>query len=156
MTGCMSPRQRQLPVGGPRRDAVGHHAFLKGPEIEAAALRGRVVASQLRRDGNTLVIETTNFNGRTWLDSSGHFASDALRVVERLTLVDGTTIHYAATVEDPNVFARPWTIVFAMERMEAGYEQMEEACHESDHDGEHLLQNGYKRYSGPRFPAPPR
>ena len=107
-------------------------------------------------DGNTLVIETTNFNGRTWLDSSGHFASDALRVVERLTLVDANTIHYAATVEDPKVFARPWTIVFAMERMEPGYEQMEEACHESDHDGEHLLQRGFKPYSGPRFPTSPQ
>jgi hypothetical protein len=105
-------------------------------------------------DGNTLVIDTTNFNGRTWLDSSGHFGSDALHVVERLTLIDPNTIHYAATVEDRNVFARPWTVVFAMERMEAGYEQMEEACHESDHDGEHLLQTGYKRYGGPRFPAP--
>jgi hypothetical protein len=104
-------------------------------------------------DGNTLVIETTNFNGRTWLDSSGQFASDALRVVERLTLIDPNTLLYAATVEDPRVFARPWTIVYAMRRMEAGYEQMEEACHESDHDGDHLLQSGYQRYTGPRFPS---
>ena len=104
-------------------------------------------------DGNTMVIDTTNFNGRTWLDSSGHFDSDALHVVERLTLVDANTLHYAATVEDPKVFAKPWTVVFAMERMEQGYEQMEEACHESDHDGDHLLHSGYKRYVGPRLPA---
>ena len=48
-------------------------------------------------------------------------------------------------------------MVFAMQRMEQGYEQMEEACHESDHDGEHLLRTGYKPYTGPRFaPAAPR
>jgi hypothetical protein len=109
--------------------------------------------SRGRWDGNTLVIETTHFNGKAWLDSSGHFASDALRVVERLTLIDADTLHYSATVEDPKVFTRPWTIVFAMQRMEEGYEQMEEACHESDHDGEHLLATGYKPYTGPRFPA---
>jgi hypothetical protein len=104
-------------------------------------------------EGDTLVIETTNFNGRFWLDQYGHFASDALRVVERLTMMDRDTIHYAATVEDPKVFARPWTVVFALERnKEEGFEQMEEACHESDHDGQYLLLDGAKPYLGPRFP----
>jgi hypothetical protein len=104
-------------------------------------------------EGETLVIETTNFNGRSWLDQYGHFASDALRVVERLTMMDRDTIHYAATVEDPKVFARPWTVVFALERnKEQGFEQMEEACHESDHDGPFLLLEGSKPYLGPRFP----
>jgi hypothetical protein len=104
-------------------------------------------------EGDTLVIETTNFNGRSWLDQSGIFASDVLRVVERLTMVDANTIHYAATVEDPKVFARPWTVVFALERnKEEGFEQMEEACHESDHDGPFLLLEGSKPYLGPRFP----
>jgi hypothetical protein len=104
-------------------------------------------------EGDTLVIETTNFNGRSWLDQSGHFASDALRVIERLTMVDLDAIHYAATIEDPKVFARPWTVVFALERnKEKGFEQMEEACHESDHDGDHFLRIGFKPYLGPRFP----
>jgi hypothetical protein len=109
--------------------------------------------SRGRWEGDTLVIETTNFNGRFWLDQYGHFASDALRVVERLTMMDRDTIHYAATVEDPKVFARPWTVVFALERnKEEGFEQMEEACHESDHDGQYLLLDGSKPYLGPRFP----
>jgi hypothetical protein len=104
-------------------------------------------------EGDSLVIETTNFNGRSWLDQSGHFVSDALQVVERLTMVDLDTIHYAATIDDPKVFARPWTVVFALERnKEKGFEQMEEACHESDRDGELMLLTGFKTYLGPRFP----
>jgi hypothetical protein len=105
-----------------------------------------------RWEGNTLVIETTNFNGRWWYDSGGHFASDALRVVERLTMVDANTIHYQATMEDPQVYTRPWTMVFPLEREEAGYEHLEEACHEGDRDAAHFQLAGFKLYQGPRFP----
>jgi hypothetical protein len=104
-------------------------------------------------DGNTLVIETTNLNGRWWYDSMGHFASDALKVTERLTLVDADTLHYQATMEDPKVYTRPWTMVFPLERIkEKGYEQMEEACHEGDHDAAGFVLGGYQHYTGPRFP----
>jgi hypothetical protein len=104
-------------------------------------------------EDKTLVIETTNMNGRWWYDSGGHFASDALRVVERLTMVDTATIHYQATLEDPKVYLRPWTMVFPLERMkEKGYEQMEEACHEGDRDAAGFLLGGFKPYLGPRFP----
>jgi hypothetical protein len=104
-------------------------------------------------EGNTLVIETTNLNGRWWYDSMGHFASDALKVTERLTLVDADTLHYQATMEDPKVYTRPWTIVFPLERIkEKGYEQMEEACHEGDHDAAGFVLGGYVPYTGPRFP----
>ena len=104
-------------------------------------------------DGNSLVIETTNFNGRWWYDSEGHFASDALKVTERLTLVDADTLHYQATMEDPKVYSRPWTMVFPLERIkEKGYEQMEEACHEGDHDAAGFVLVGYQPYLGPRFP----
>jgi len=106
-----------------------------------------------RWDGNTLVIETTNLNGRWWYDSMGHFASDALKVTERLTLVDADTLHYQATMEDPKVYSRPWTMAFPLERIkEKGYEQMEEACHEGDHDAAGFVLGGYQPYLGPRFP----
>jgi len=104
-------------------------------------------------EDKTLVIETTNMNGRLWFDSHGHFASDALKVVERLTMVDIDTIHYQATMEDPNVYTRPWRMVFPLERMkDAGYEQMEEACYEGDRDTRGLMLGGYKPYVGPRLP----
>jgi hypothetical protein len=104
-------------------------------------------------DGNTLVIDTTNFNGRAWFGGGGDFFSDALRVTERLTIVDADTIHYAATIDDARVSTRPWTIVFALERnREEGYEQMEEGCFESDRNTANLLSLGFKMYDGPRFP----
>ena len=86
--------------------------------------------------------------------SEGHFASDALKVTERLTLVDNDTMHYQATMEDPKVYMRPWTMVFPLERIkEKGYEQMEEACHEGDHDAAGFALGGYQPYTGPRFPS---
>jgi hypothetical protein len=63
-----------------------------------------------RWEGDTLVVETVGFNGQTWLDAVGNFHSDALRVVERFTRTAADTIVYEATLEDPKVYARPWTI----------------------------------------------
>ena len=109
--------------------------------------------SRGRWEGNTLVIETTNFNGLSWFGSGGDFFSDALRVTERLTMVDRDTIHYAATIDDPKVSTKPWTMAFALERnQEQGYEQMEEGCFESDRDTAALVLTGFLMYSGPRFP----
>jgi hypothetical protein len=104
-------------------------------------------------EGNTLVIETTNLTGLAWFGSGGDFFSDALKITERLTMVDADTIHYAATLDDPKVSSRPWTMAFALERnKEKGYEQMEEGCFESDRDTADLLLTGFQMYTGPRFP----
>jgi hypothetical protein len=61
-------------------------------------------------DGDTLVVDANNFNEETWFDRAGNFHSDALHVVERYTLADRDHINYTATIEDPKVFTRPWTI----------------------------------------------
>ena len=58
-------------------------------------------------EGETLVVDTTDLNDDTWLGLDGWFHSDALHVIERISR-DGDTLHYQATVEDPNVFTRPW------------------------------------------------
>jgi hypothetical protein len=58
-------------------------------------------------DGDTLVIDTNNFNDQTWLGWPGYFHSDELRVVERLTRT-GNAIKYEVTVEDPKVLMKPW------------------------------------------------
>jgi hypothetical protein len=104
-------------------------------------------------EDKTLVIDTTNFNGRAWFGSGGDFFSDALHLTERLTMVDANTLDYAVTIDDPKVVTRPWTMVIALERnQEQGYEQMEEGCFESDRDTAALLLTGFKMYTGPRFP----
>jgi len=63
-----------------------------------------------RWEGDTLVIETTGFNDRTWFDRAGNYHSDKLKVTERFTRTSDHTIEYSATMEDDAVFTRPWTI----------------------------------------------
>jgi hypothetical protein len=58
-------------------------------------------------EGDTLVVDTNNFNDDTWLADNGLFHSDALHVIERLTR-KGDTIRYEVTVDDPKVFTQPW------------------------------------------------
>jgi hypothetical protein len=104
-------------------------------------------------EGNTLVVDVTNQNGRTWLDQAANFFSEAVHVVERFTLVDAHTIHYEARIDDPTVYTRPWTMVFAIRRVtDPRYEVFEEACHEGERDTEQLLGTGLKLYPG----LPPR
>jgi hypothetical protein len=61
-----------------------------------------------RFDGDTLVVDVTNFNDDTWLGSDGYFHTEKMHVVERLTR-KGDVLTYTATVEDPDVLAKPWT-----------------------------------------------
>jgi len=61
-----------------------------------------------RFEGSTLVVDVTNFNDDTWLGSDGYFHTEKMHVVERLTR-NGDTVTYTATVEDPDVLAKPWT-----------------------------------------------
>lgn len=63
-----------------------------------------------RWEGDTFVVEVTGFNGQTWLDRAGNHHSEALRVVERYTMLGPDHIQYEATLEDPNTYSRPWTI----------------------------------------------
>ena len=69
-----------------------------------------------RWEGDTLVVETRNLNGKAWLNEVGEIVSHAETVVERFTPVDGDTIHYEATVTDPLVYTRPWTIAMPLKR----------------------------------------
>ena len=90
-------------------------------------------ASNGRWEGNTLIIETANLNALPWIDQRGRFYTEEVRVVERLTLIETDTIHYQVTVEDPNVFTRPFTIALAYRRNTVdGFELIVEACYENN------------------------
>ena len=89
-----------------------------------------------RWEGDTLVVETRNFNGRTWLNEVGEVVSHAEQVVERFTPVDADTINYQATVTDPVVYTRPWTIAMPLNRQPG--ELLEVACLEDNQDLPHL------------------
>ena len=89
-----------------------------------------------RWEGDTLVIDTANLNGKTWLNEAGEIVSYAAHVVERFTPTGPDAVNYEATVTDPVVYTRPWTIVFPLRREK--FELGEAACHEEDHDLPHL------------------
>jgi len=90
-------------------------------------------------DGNTLVVETSNF--RT---DQGVIFQDAdpatFRITERFTRVDAQTIHYEFTVEDPHTWTRPWTAMIPWTRIDPAEQMYEYACHEDNYDIVHLLQ----------------
>jgi len=84
-----------------------------------------------RWEGNTLVVDVTNQRARTWLDHVGNFFSDAVHVVERITMIDKDVIHYEAVIDDPNVYTRPWRMAFGWRRSTAAnLEMWESACYE--------------------------
>ena len=64
--------------------------------------------------------------------------SEALRLVERFTRVDADTINYQVTIEDPNVYTRPWTVAIPLSRDDS-YQIFEYACHEGNRAIEHVL-----------------
>jgi hypothetical protein len=69
-----------------------------------------------RWEGDTLVVDVTGFNDKTWFDRAGNFHSDALHLVERYTPASADVLRYEATIEDPKVFTRPWKISFPLYR----------------------------------------
>ena len=118
-----------------------------------------------RWDGDTLVIESTNFNGKMWLDSVGNFVSENVRVVERLKLVEANTMDYEVTIDDPTVFTQPWTLSYRLRRAGTGggggggggaaandpyaVESWEHACHEGNFNHiEGTQELGFKWYLG--------
>ena len=84
-----------------------------------------------RWDGDTLVVDVTSFNDKTWFDRAGNFHSDALHLVERFTPITPDVIRYEVTIEDPKVFARSWRIAMPLyRRMEPNMQLLEYRCTE--------------------------
>jgi hypothetical protein len=86
--------------------------------------------SRGRWEGNTLVVETTNFNDRS---PATNFlgSTDALRLVERFTIVDANTLRYEYTVTDPKTWTRPWSVEAPLPRIAPPLYEF--ACHEQNY-----------------------
>ena len=106
---------------------------LDGREPIADAIRQWMGSSRGRWEGDTLVVETTHFNGKVGFQGSG----EDLRLVERFTRVAPDTLEYTYTLEDPVAYARPWTAAIAMKPLEG--DMYEFACHEGNYGMEGIL-----------------
>ena len=80
-------------------------------------------------DGDALVVDVTDFNGKNWFDRAGNFHSDALHIEERFTLMTPDVIWYEVAIEDPKTFTRPWKIAMPLyRRMEPNMQLIEYRC----------------------------
>ena len=85
--------------------------------------------SRGRWEGDTLVVDVTDFNDQTWFDRAGNFHSDALHVIERYTPVSPYHLMYEVTIEDPKVFTRPWKMRMPLyRRFERDKQVLEYKC----------------------------
>ena len=85
--------------------------------------------SRGRWEGDTLVVDVVHFNDQTWFDRAGNFHSPELHVVERYTLTDRDHMAYTATIEDPKVFSRPWTMSLVLYRhTEPNFQLLDYEC----------------------------
>ena len=111
-----------------------------------------------RWEGDTLVVDSANFNGRTRMAIGGDFYGPEAHIVERFAMVDSSTINWTMTIDNPKVFTRPWTITTAapMARVRAqggaNFDD-EDTCHEGNVPLVHL-KNVYDQARG--IATPPR
>jgi len=113
----------------------GHHyrlIHLDGRPPLRETLKLWMGSSRGRWEGDTLVVEVTNHNDRTWFDQVGSFHSDGMRVIERWTVADANRIEYRATIDDPKVYTRPWTLALTFGRDDPGQEHWEHAACEGN------------------------
>jgi hypothetical protein len=114
----------------------------------SAAIRQWDGDSRGRWEGNTLVVDTANYNSRSQISTSaaggrikGITPSDKLHVVERFTRVSADTIRYEVTIDDPNTFTKPWKVSIPMTR-DANYRIYEYACQEGNYAMTDILNAG--------------
>jgi hypothetical protein len=102
--------------------------YMNRPDFEAPVLSW-MGHSRGRFEGDTLAIDVTDQMPESWFDHAGNHHTDALRVTERYTHMGPNTLMYEATLEDPNVYTRPWTIRFPLyRRLEENVQLLEFKC----------------------------
>jgi hypothetical protein len=97
-------------------------------------------------EGDTLVVDVTGFNDKTWLGVAGAFHSEELHITERYTRISKDRINYDVTMEDPKVFTKPWVLHNSM-MLREGTRLREYVCAENNLDPaqyQELLKNGVK------------
>jgi catechol 2,3-dioxygenase-like lactoylglutathione lyase family enzyme len=113
------------------------------------ALTSWLGESQGRWEGDTLVIETANFDGRGLFRG----ASANLKMVERYTRRGPNALEYRFTVDDPTIWTKPWTAMFTFDRDDEQYELVEYACHEGNYGMTNILSGARAQEKGEAKPA---
>ncbi|MQA31729.1 MAG: hypothetical protein GEU82_18160 [Luteitalea sp.] len=172
----IDPRARCLPGGVPREAFPTGFRFLQVPGAVVFLGNQKSVSRIIPLDdrpflddriklwmgdsrghweGNSLVVEVRNQNGKGRFDMVGNFASDAVRVFERWTVVSERVIEYRATIEDPDVYTRPWTLFSRILKVAPSHEPYgdelwEDACHEGERSAEHMILSSDAAAAGPK------
>jgi len=89
-------------------------------------------------EGDTLVVDVTGFNALTWLEYAGHPHGEKLHVIEKYSRPDLNTLHYEATIDDPEYYTEPWTVPMNIPWV-PGQELSEYVCLQNNRDLEHLV-----------------
>ena len=119
-------------------DLTYRQIFMDGRALETDPNPSWMGYSVGRWDGDTLVVESFGFNDRTWLDAYGHPHTEALRMTERYRRRDFGHMDIEVTLNDPAVYARPWTVALKAELM-PDTELLESVCNESHASLEHWV-----------------
>ncbi|MBM3818967.1 MAG: hypothetical protein FJW14_08125 [Acidimicrobiia bacterium] len=104
-------------------------------EVDWPAWQGFSVG---RWDGETFVVDSAGFNGRTWLDQAGYPATTALRLTERYRRRDFGHVDMEMTIDDPKMYTKPWTIAAELV-FQADTELLEFICEENERDSSQLV-----------------
>lgn len=158
--GLDDPDARCLPSGMPRKDAItSPYKILEYPNLLVFLYESRTTFRQVFLDGrplpkeaqpsfdgystghwegDTLVVETAGFNGRTWLDSNGHPATDALHLTEKFRRPDFGHMEIEITIDDPKTYTKPWTVK-ENPHLLVDTELIEYICNENEKDLSHLI-----------------
>jgi hypothetical protein len=119
-------------------DLTYRQVFLDGRALESAPNPTWMGYSVGRWDGDTLVVESSGFNDRTWLDHDGHPHTEGLRMTERYRRRNFGSLELEVTFSDPAAYTRPWTVAVRAE-LAADTEMIEWVCNESPHGVEHWV-----------------
>jgi hypothetical protein len=111
--------------------------FLDGRPLPKEPVPSWMGYSVGRWDGDALVIESSGFNDKTWLDGVGHPRSEAHRMTERIRRPDFGHLNIQITFDDPKYYEKPWTTSVTLELYAEG-EPLEKICLENEKDLAHL------------------
>src|SRR5581483_534902 len=119
-------------------DLTYRQIFLDGRKLEDSPNPSWMGYSVGHWDGDTLVVESNGYNDRTWLDTTGHPHTEALRMTERYHRRDFGHIDIDVTLQDPGVYAHPWTVRVTAE-LAPDTELLEFVCNENTSHREHWV-----------------